>query len=100
MWQGLEDHRPSGSRLHRSGDFRNGLLANGIVRRALTLEGTCTGEHGIGRGKMDFLIAEHGEAVSAMRAIKQTIDPNNPMNPAKILRIQGPGPGPISEAWG
>ena len=41
-----------------------------VVQRALSLDGTCTGEHGIGCGKIDFLVAEHGEAVSVMRAIK------------------------------
>ena len=58
-----------------------------LVHRALLLDGTCTGEHGIGCGKMDFLIAEHGEAVSVMRSIKQAIDPDNIMNPGKILRV-------------
>jgi D-lactate dehydrogenase (cytochrome) len=58
-----------------------------VVHRALSLDGTCTGEHGIGCGKIDSLIAEHGEAVSVMRAIKKTIDPDNIMNPGKILRI-------------
>ena len=57
-----------------------------VVQRALSLDGTCTGEHGIGCGKIDFLVAEHGEAVSVMRAIKTAIDPDNIMNPGKILR--------------
>jgi D-lactate dehydrogenase (cytochrome) len=58
-----------------------------MVHRALSLDGTCTGEHGIGCGKIDLLLAEHGEAVSIMHAIKTAIDPDNIMNPGKILRI-------------
>src|SRR5260221_904300 len=58
-----------------------------LVHLALSFDGTCTGEHGIGCGKIDFLIAEHGEAVSVMRAIKKAIDPDNIMNPGKILRV-------------
>jgi len=58
-----------------------------LVNRALSLDGTCTGEHGIGCGKMDFLIAEHGEAVNVMHAIKQAIDPDNIMNPSKVLQL-------------
>jgi len=58
-----------------------------LVHRALSLDGTCTGEHGIGCGKIDFLIAEHGEAVSVMHAIKKAIDPDNIMNPGKVLRV-------------
>ena len=59
-----------------------------LVYRALALDGTCTGEHGIGCGKIEFLLAEHGEAaVSVMRAIKRTIDPDNIMNPGKILEV-------------
>jgi len=58
-----------------------------MVMRALSMDGTSTGEHGIGHGKMDFLIAEHGEAVSVMRAIKQALDPDDIMNPGKIVRV-------------
>src|SRR5271167_4662601 len=67
-----------------------GRLNERLVHRALSLDGTCTGEHGIGCGKMDFLVAEHGEAVNVMRAIKQAIDTDNIMNPGKILRIYAP----------
>lgn len=62
-------------------------LNDRMVLRALAMEGTCTGEHGIGYGKMDFLVAEAGEAVSVMRQIKLALDPDNLMNPGKILRI-------------
>jgi D-lactate dehydrogenase (cytochrome) len=58
-----------------------------LVDRALSLDGTCTGEHGIGFGKIDALLAEHGEAVSVMRAIKTAIDPDNIMNPGKIFHL-------------
>jgi D-lactate dehydrogenase (cytochrome) len=50
------------------------------------MEGTCTGEHGIGQGKQHFMEPEHGSAaIGVMRAIKCAIDPTNIMNPAKIV---------------
>jgi D-lactate dehydrogenase (cytochrome) len=58
-----------------------------MVLRALSMGGTCTGEHGIGYGKIKFLQAEHGDAVSVMRSIKLALDPDNLMNPGKIFRI-------------
>jgi D-lactate dehydrogenase (cytochrome) len=57
-----------------------------MVMRALAMDGTCTGEHGVGCGKLDFLVAEVGEGLSVMRSIKDAIDPDNIMNPGKILR--------------
>ncbi|QQS13498.1 MAG: FAD-binding protein [Rhodospirillales bacterium] len=60
-------------------------LNDRMVARALEMGGTCTGEHGVGIGKVKFLYAEHGEAVSLMRAVKRSIDPDNIMNPSKIF---------------
>jgi D-lactate dehydrogenase (cytochrome) len=57
-----------------------------LIRRALALGGTSTGEHGIGLGKIDYLEAEHGTAVRVMKAIKHALDPDNRMNPGKMFR--------------
>ncbi len=54
-----------------------------LIDRALAMGGTCTGEHGIGSGKRDYLVKEHGAGVSVMRAIKLALDPFNLMNPGK-----------------
>jgi len=56
-----------------------------LIRRALAMDGTCTGEHGIGLGKQDWLVEELGEAVDLMRMIKRTLDPKNLFNPGKIF---------------
>jgi len=63
-------------------------LNHKLVARALALEGTCTGEHGVGLHKMDFLVTETGDgAVDMMRTIKRALDPKNIMNPGKIFSL-------------
>lgn len=56
-----------------------------MIQRAIEMEGTCTGEHGIGYGKRDFMRLEFGDAVEVMRTIKAALDPQNIMNPGKII---------------
>lgn len=56
-----------------------------LVERALAMDGTSTGEHGVGLGKRSFVETEHGHAMDVMRSIKAAVDPANLMNPGKIL---------------
>jgi D-lactate dehydrogenase (cytochrome) len=58
-----------------------------LVARALAMGGTCSGEHGVGVGKMAYLEAEHGASLDVMRAIKRALDPENRMNPGKMIEI-------------
>lgn len=62
-------------------------LNDRIVARALAMDGTCTGEHGIGLGKQQFLVDELGDAVEMMRLIKRAIDPKDLFNPGKIFQL-------------
>jgi D-lactate dehydrogenase (cytochrome) len=56
-----------------------------LVERALKFGGTCSGEHGVGIGKLKYLAAEHGAALGVMRSIKNAMDPHNLMNPGKLI---------------
>jgi D-lactate dehydrogenase (cytochrome) len=61
-------------------------FASRLAKRAIRMDGTCTGEHGVGIGKQPYMALEHGDvAIDLMRAIKRAIDPDNILNPGKIL---------------
>lgn len=62
-----------------------GRINAAMVEKALSVDGTCTGEHGVGLGKQKYLKAEHGPALNVMRRIKAALDPEDLFNPGKIL---------------
>jgi D-lactate dehydrogenase (cytochrome) len=63
-------------------------LCERLVERALAMDGTCTGEHGVGQGKMKYLAGELGvAALASMAAIKRALDPQDIMNPGKIVAL-------------
>lgn len=62
-------------------------LSDRVVERALSMEGTCTGEHGVGLGKIKYLKSEHGPALEVMASIKKSLDPDNRMNPGKLIAL-------------
>jgi len=68
-----------------------GRLNERMVTRALAMGGTCTGEHGVGLGKMKYLEAEHGASLEIMRTIKRALDPDNRMNPGKMISVGAKG---------
>jgi D-lactate dehydrogenase (cytochrome) len=72
-------------------DARERAAVEGFLERlgarALAMDGTSTGEHGVGQGKVGYMRAEHGAGVEVMRALKQTLDPLGILNPGKILPV-------------
>ena len=63
-------------------------LSNKLIDKTLELEGTITGEHGIGLHKKAYLLKEHGDNIPVMKSIKRSIDQNNIMNPGKIFDLK------------
>ena len=62
-----------------------------LIARAIAMDGTCTGEHGVGQGKMNYLAAEHGRAtLEVMRMVKHALDPHGIMNPGKMVDFPSP----------
>ena len=73
---------------------RAGAVNARIVERALAMGGTCTGEHGVGTGKMRWVEREQGDAIALMRTLKRALDPDNILNPGKIFRLDPTAPFP------
>lgn len=71
---------------HSAGELEEVKAINArLIRRALEMDGTCTGEHGIGLGKQEWLVEELGDAVDLMRSVKRALDPRGILNPGKIF---------------
>ncbi len=62
-----------------------GRINGEMIRLAIACDGTCTGEHGVGTGKLPYMEAEHGEALDLMRAVKAALDPQGIFNPGKVI---------------
>jgi D-lactate dehydrogenase (cytochrome) len=75
---------------------RSEALNAELVDWALAHGGTCTGEHGIGLGKIPYLEAEHGDLIPLMRGIKRLLDPRGILNPGKVLPAERSSPGPAA----
>jgi D-lactate dehydrogenase (cytochrome) len=67
------------------------ILEEKVILRALEMGGTSSGEHGVGTGRKKYLPIEHGAALDVMRAIKQALDPENRMNPGKMVEPRALG---------
>ena len=64
-------------------------LSTRMALRAIALGGTITGEHGVGMGKLPYMAAEHGAGWDVMAQIKRALDPENILNPGKVIRVNG-----------
>ena len=64
---------------------RSERMNDQLVLKAIEVGGTCTGEHGVGLGKMKYQREEHGDAIEVMKSVKQLLDPDNLLNPGKIF---------------
>ena len=74
----MDENNPEELRVARTVNDR-------LIKRAIRMGGTCTGEHGIGYGKLAYMNLEHGTAIGVMAAIKKALDPLNIMNPGKVI---------------
>ena len=90
IWGHVGDGNFHATLLIRKNNNEDRDIAKGIIHRmcnrCLQLEGTITGEHGIGMGKISYMQDEHGDAWEVMGDIKKTLDPNNILNPGKVIK--------------